>query len=109
MTSKVLVMLRSGKEFMLNLSNEQIEELMQHKDIGPRRVFVIGPTKDKASVEIPWNSMFPGTARKIKAALVGKTKTIDAVAPIGEVLPDSNGSSVIYDKKRELQAIRQSF
>ena len=60
MTYDILLMVRSGREYKLTVSDEQLDELFQHKDIGSRRVFVIGQSM-KAPEDIPWHKIFPGT------------------------------------------------
>lgn len=60
MTYDILLMIRSGREYKLTVSGEQLDELFQHKDIGSRRVFVIGQSM-KAPEDIPWHKIFPGT------------------------------------------------
>ena len=69
MNTAVLVMMRSGREYQLVLNDAQIEELRLHKDIGPKRVFIIGPSSLTES-EIPYHKMFPGTVLyRTKAAM----------------------------------------
>lgn len=60
MTYAVLVMMRSGREYKLTVTDEMLDELYAHKDIGKSRVFVIGLSVD-APDEIPWHKFFPGT------------------------------------------------
>ncbi|OPZ56925.1 MAG: hypothetical protein BWY89_00992 [Bacteroidetes bacterium ADurb.BinA012] len=60
MTYAVLVMMRSGREYKLTVTDEMLDELYAHKDIGKSRVFVIGLSVD-APDAIPWHKFFPGT------------------------------------------------
>jgi hypothetical protein len=95
----VLVMMRSGKEHRLCLSDEQVEELRSHVDIGPGRVYIIRTTDDEAEA-IPWHKMFPGivlatTQRMLsqlhkdnagpRAPRARKNKFVQPVAPSGPI------------------------
>ena len=59
MNNDTLVQMRSGKEYRLILSDEQVAQLIAHGDIGSKRVFIIAKT-DQKEQRIPWNKFFPG-------------------------------------------------
>lgn len=99
MQHDVLVMMRSGKEYRLALTEGQLEELYAHPDIGDRRVHVIGVT-DKQPDIIPWSKFFPGSIlspnlRREKALYNRKTRgpryAAQPAGPIGFYSGDLRG------------------
>lgn len=90
MTYNVLVMMRSGREYKLTVSDEQLDELYAHKDIGKSRVYMIGLSTDSPD-EIPWHKFFPGTKLyRVKADMpkqprARKAKVMPMSASIGPI------------------------
>lgn len=72
----VLVMLRSGREYRLALTPDQIEEVSNHADIGKSRVFIIGKSEKTVSDKVPWNKFFPGVKLyRLKSEVPAKPRT----------------------------------
>ena len=72
----VLVMMRSGKEYRLALTPDQIEEVSNHADIGKSGVFIIGRSLKTEADAVPWNKFFPGMRLyRLKSEVPAKPRT----------------------------------
>ena len=76
MSTEVLIMMRSGREYRLVVSDEDYAALIAHKDIGANRVFTITKDSSKPVQEIPWHKLFPGMKLyRLKSEVPAKPRT----------------------------------
>lgn len=83
----LLVMMRSGREHRIAVTPAEKQELLDHPDIGPGRIYVLGMTTQYTG--IPRNRLFPGiklTKEKLpRQTRPRKVKPVQPVGPLGYI------------------------